>query len=79
MGLNSGFFPNPASNEITLIIPANKVCQRVSISNSLGQVLLIEKSPLNGHSMDLSGFANGIYFLEFDFVDSTESQKLIKN
>jgi hypothetical protein len=79
LGLNSGFFPNPASNEITLIIPANKVCQRVSISNSLGQVLLIEKSPLNGHSMDLSGFANGIYFLEFDFVDSTESQKLIKN
>ena len=75
----AGFYPNPASSEITLIIPANKVCKRVSISNSLGQVLLIEKLPVNGHSIDLSGFANGIFILEFDFIDSTEIQKIIKN
>ena len=79
LGLNSGFYPNPASNEIILILPEDKVCQKISISNNLGQVLLIEKSPVTGQAINLSNFANGIYILEFEYKDGIEGKKLIKN
>ncbi len=79
LGLNSGFYPNPASNEIILILPEDKVCQKISISNNLGQVLLIEKSPVTGQAINLSNFANGIYILEFEYKDGIEGKKVIKN
>ncbi|MEM7161793.1 MAG: CotH kinase family protein [Bacteroidota bacterium] len=58
------FYPNPASNEITIKIPQNLRLNGLEIRNSLGQGIWIGEA----HSrivIDTSSWASGIYFIQF--------------
>lgn len=75
-----GFYPNPASSEITLAFPSNLDCQRLKIVNIVGQVLSILESPKSGQSIRIDSIANGMYILVFEFKDSeSQTLKLFKN
>ena len=75
-----GFYPNPASSEITLAFPNNLDCQRLKIVNIVGQVLSILESPKSGQSVKIDSLANGLYILVFEFKDSaSQTLKLFKN
>ena len=75
-----GFYPNPASSEITLALPSDLDCQRLKIVNIVGQVISIFETPKSGQSIKIDSLANGMYILVFDFKDSaSQSLKLFKN
>lgn len=75
----SGFYPNPASNDITLIIPSNEKCLKINILNLMGQSVLSIETPITGQTINLIELSQGLYILEFKYIDSSESFKLIKN
>lgn len=76
----AGFYPNPALNEITFIIPNEKDCQSVRLLSTIGQEIFKIAKPVNGQNMKIGQLVTGIYFLEYQYADSSkESFKLIKN
>jgi hypothetical protein len=59
-------FPNPTSNNATVILPKLSSNNELKLYNSVGQ-LMISKQTLNQTSLsiDLSSFSKGIYFITF--------------
>jgi hypothetical protein len=52
-------YPNPASNRINISVPDEGSIDRISLINTLGQVILQSRS----NQIDISGCNNGIYIL----------------
>ena len=53
-------FPNPAPDYINIYIPHNIGCDRISIFNTQGQVVL-QKEIYSSETLDLSALTEGIY------------------
>lgn len=53
-------YPNPTSSILNLQLPADSSIEKVIFYNTLGQVI----STSNQTSWDVSGFANGVYYLK---------------
>ena len=75
-------FPNPASNEITVVVPFGEETQGVlSIMDVTGKVIsaqsLIGDKNIKTYEMDLSEFNGGLYFVNFRTSSSTYTQKLV--
>lgn len=68
-------FPNPANNEINIILPSNYNTQ-IEISNSMGQVIFKAQ---NKNKIDISNLANGFYFISVKQGQQSYTQKLIKH
>jgi len=62
---NFSFYPNPTANHITIENPSpTPKTFTLSLTNIQGQLLLSEKVEIDKtHTIDLSKFTNGIYFL----------------
>ncbi|HQQ95170.1 MAG TPA: choice-of-anchor J domain-containing protein [Bacteroidia bacterium] len=79
--LNIEMYPNPASSEVLLNIPAlNAGNAKVSIVNTLGQVVYSNQSALNmgdnRMSIDVKDFAAGVYNVIIDTKDASAVKKL---
>lgn len=73
-------YPNPASSTITLAIPdAAALPEGYTVYNSLGQVTGSGKISSNTQSLDISGYANGVYFIKIDKGTSSKTLKFIKS
>jgi hypothetical protein len=75
-------FPNPASNEITVVVPFGEETDGVlSIMDFTGKVIsaqsLIGDKNIKTYEMDLSEFNGGLYFVNFRTSSSTYTQKLV--
>lgn len=75
-------FPNPASSEITVVVPFGEETEGVlSIMDVTGKVLraqsLIGDKNIKTYEMDLSEFNGGLYFVNFRTSSSTYTQKLV--
>jgi hypothetical protein len=71
-------FPNPVKNQLSLNYNPNKThIDRLSITNALGQDVYQTNTFTN--EIDVSRFANGVYFLTVIAGDKRKSFKLIKN
>ncbi len=72
-------YPNPASGQF--IISSGKPLNNATLKivNTLGEIIL-QKTNLNGSSLDIdiSGHANGIYFIEITEKESSGRIKLMK-
>ena len=55
-------YPNPARDEF-YISSENQILERVVVYNSIGKIIISEKINSNIHSIDISKFSNGIYFV----------------
>jgi hypothetical protein len=60
---NVEIYPNPAKNNINIKTPN---ITEVSVINSVGKIVKIEKTSCNELSLDLEGFAKGMYILKIN-------------
>jgi len=67
-------FPNPATTEINIVLPANDNTQ-IEISNAMGQVIIKDQ---NKNTIDISNLTNGLYFISVKQGQQSYTQKLIK-
>ncbi|MCH8318928.1 MAG: T9SS type A sorting domain-containing protein, partial [Bacteroidetes bacterium] len=72
---NLNIYPNPAND--VLIIDANNIrLNMITVINSLGQVVIVNKPDNNNtHELDVSGLAPGLYFLQIQ----TNKGMIMKN
>jgi hypothetical protein len=69
-------YPNPSSDFVT-IKSASETISSVSISDVSGKVLFSESNlDLFDKTIDISGYSNGLYFLN---INGKASKKIIKN
>jgi len=73
-GGNLAIYPNPTSNLVTITSEGLFVYSLVGVN---GAVLVTKKS-INQAQLDLSEFADGIYFLEIQSENGSETVKLLK-
>ena len=73
-------YPNPANSMFTIAIPQNAATpDAYTIYNSLGQVVGNGKFASNQQPVDVSTYANGIYFIRINSADSAKTLQFIKN
>ncbi len=68
-------FPNPTSDFITLNFPNKANNSQLEIFNTFGETILKTQ---NKNTIDVSDFANGIYFISVKTGNNWYSQKFIK-
>jgi hypothetical protein len=80
-GLNGiSLYPNPANSMFTIAIPQNAATpDAYTIYNSIGQVVGSGKFASHQQPVDVSTYANGIYFIRINSADSAKTLQFIKN
>lgn len=73
---NFTLFPNPVKDILNLT--AKETINSVSISNVLGQVVFNSNIDALEATIDMSGYANGTYFMKVTFGNETFFKKIIK-
>jgi len=73
-------FPNPSSNEITLVVPKNNDLLKATISNLEGKIMLSKLFNKNDenitlHHIDISELAKGVYILTVTLSNQQQSLK----
>ena len=72
-------FPNPVTDQLTIQFNKSEDVQpHISIIDCLGRVVYKYSSSDNTVVVDLSGIANGIYFLKINGLETLYQQKIIK-
>ena len=71
------FYPNPATETLTVEIPLNENIELLEITNELGQVVYSNQITSNKEIVNLSQFASGIYFINLRNSDAILTRKLI--
>ncbi len=70
-------YPNPANEVITIDITENKA-QSISITNTLGEILLTEKINSSLFSINISALNSGVYFIKLENSKDFITKKFIK-
>ncbi len=73
-------YPNPSNGLITLSIPALDSSINIEVTNTSGQVVLIEKSEVSSASirqLDLTGSNPGVYFVRITAGGQTVVKKVV--
>lgn len=69
-------YPNPTAGNITISVNVNSA---VTIFNTLGENVMSLQLTAGNHAIDLSGFAEGIYFVRTQNASGISTQPLIIN
>lgn len=75
-------FPNPASSEISLIVPFGEQTEGIlTINDMTGKQIisqnLVSNLSVESYNMDISEISNGLYIIQFQSGDQTYTQKLV--
>jgi hypothetical protein len=72
---NSSIYPNPTQGvfDIELIDDA-----ALTIMNDIGEIVLQKMAVKGKHTIDITAYANGIYFLKIEEKNNTDILKLLK-
>ena len=71
-------FPNPATDYLTLELPTNVSKASVSIFNTIGDLEYSSAITNQKTDIDVSSFANGIYFIQLTNGNNVSRKKFIK-
>jgi hypothetical protein len=73
-------FPNPTAGNVTIKMAGIANVSKVSVFNTLGQIVQIFKPAFENGEMtiDVSALHSGTYLLKLDSVSGTSTKKLIK-
>ena len=72
-------YPNPTSGNVTFVFSSNvKEKGNLEISNVEGKILLNKNNISSGESIDISGFADGIYICTVKSTQGTQMVKMVK-
>ncbi|WP_367390714.1 T9SS type A sorting domain-containing protein [Lewinella sp. LCG006] len=76
-------FPNPAKDLATISYSFEESKQlQIKVTNTIGQVVWLQQAPTGPQAqvnIDLSNFANGVYFIEFNDGEQRLSRRLVVN
>jgi hypothetical protein len=72
-GNSIGIYPNPANSSVT--IHSSTPLEKVELLSITGQVVSSEKALGNQHQLDLTGIANGVYFVNVYTTDEKVARK----
>ncbi|MFM2307836.1 MAG: putative b-glycosidase, module, Glycoside Hydrolase Family 8 protein, partial [Bacteroidota bacterium] len=71
-------YPNPAEHDVTIRVNGNQeTTYKLSMINTLGEILYTGQITYANKTIDLTGYAPGIYTLVFELNDTYYSRKLI--
>ncbi len=75
-----GIYPNPTNGEIFLSIPQNDavLSHTVALYDMNGRALSTEEVSSNEVRMDLSSYANGVYFIKIISGETVITEKVVK-
>jgi hypothetical protein len=72
-------YPNPTADELNIkITNAGLSFVLITISNTLGEIVIKEKMLTNEKKLDISTLPNGLYFLKLNSKENTITKKIIK-
>ena len=71
-------FPNPASNYITIAMPANVSKAEIKILNLLGELEYSSIATKQSTNIDVSGLASGLHIIQITTGNNISRQKFIK-
>ena len=71
-------FPNPAIDHLTVEFPQGIIHSQIQLFDITGKLLLTETSDREAHTVNLSSFTNGLYFIRISNGDYTVTEKVIK-
>lgn len=73
-------YPNPASNVLNIVLPDNyELNGTVKVYNTLGQMVYnTSLSASNHHSIDVSGYQSGVYFVKVQNGSQTKTLQFVK-
>lgn len=76
-----GIYPNPTSGELTINIPSKEFItdHEVSVMDINGRVLSRQTTSSDRVQMDLSGFSNGVYFIQVVSGEEVSVEKIVKH
>lgn len=69
-------FPNPTSDVLHIRNYNELDLKRIVAYNVLGQAVLIEENPVRKNTLDVSGFENGLFFIELYFEHTQFTYKI---
>ena len=71
-------YPNPTSGKLSITLEEGNATS-VTIRNSLGQILLIDKTrATNQLELDISAYPTGLYFLQLEVDGQLMTKKIVK-
>lgn len=72
-------FPNPASDELSIILPANYDSAELRLYDVLGKQVLNTKLSHGNSKLSIATFSKGVYLLKIITNDMSTTLKLVKN
>lgn len=69
-------YPNPVYNKLT--ITSSEIVTSMKITNMLGKKVLDIKLYTNKESIDMSNYQNGMYFIQLDNNQKSNTYRIIK-
>lgn len=79
--LAGAIFPNPSNQQITIVIPKNKLAVNAELVDLQGKTVMKKEfnhntEPLNQYQMDVSSLAKGLYILNLSNLEHKQSIKI---
>ncbi len=72
-------YPNPSHNVINIAVPqATTLPDAYTVYNNLGQIVSTGKVNSNNQELNISGYANGVYFIKLSGSGTTQTLQFIK-
>jgi parallel beta-helix repeat protein len=72
-------YPNPANNQLNLILPKSFQCANIQIFNSKGKMIIERSISSMDKTLDISSLSSGVYYLSASNEGKTINYKFIKN
>jgi len=72
-------YPNPTSKNVQINLGTNDINNaKIIVVDLLGKVIFTQKPTYHKVNIDLSNYANGVYFIQFSNAISSNTFKVIK-
>ncbi len=72
-------YPNPASNEVNIVMKENNSNTIFELFNSIGERIELSSDSIDNYRINTSDLANGVYFLRIQNAGNSYFKKLIIN
>lgn len=72
-------FPNPATDRLNITSPSNSPVRDIQLINGMGEVIYHQADPGSSFSINIAGFARGIYFIRLQTNLEYVTRKIVIN
>jgi hypothetical protein len=76
---NVKLYPNPANNILNITVSDNATPEGYTVYNSLGQLMDSGAITATTQSLNIAGYANGVYFVKLNKGEQSRTLQFIKH